>query len=270
LDVRLRTGTTFAIVVAAISLLAAGSFASHRWWMPGVAAQHASLLDTQIKWTLIDSGIAFLIAQFALAMFCWTSQEKRLNQAKTFPNGVRVALITSIVFISVELFSAATVGRRAWASLYPAAPSGEVLKVQAAGQQFAFYFRYSGADGKFGPVHVEKIDASVGNYFGLDPANDPVAKDDIVTATLLLPVNQPVELLLSSQDVIHSFYVRELRIQQDMVPGMQIPVHFTPTKIGKYEIVCSQLCGLGHYRMHAYLEVISESDFQHWIQSHQD
>ena len=98
---------------------------------------------------------------------------------------------------------------------------------------------------------------------------DRAAKDDVVSATLFLPVDQPVELLLSSQDVIHSFYVRELRIQQDMVPGMQIPVHFTPTKVGKYEIVCSQLCGLGHYRMRAYLEVISESDFQRWMQDHQ-
>jgi len=82
-------------------------------------------------------------------------------------------------------------------------------------------------------------------------------------------VNQPVELILNSEDVIHSFYVRELRVQQDMVPGMQIPVHFTPTRIGKYEIACTQLCGLGHYRMRAYLEVVSQSDFEKWMQAHE-
>ncbi|HWC16655.1 MAG TPA: hypothetical protein VG498_06555, partial [Terriglobales bacterium] len=68
--------------------------------------------------------------------------------------------------------------------------------------------------------------------------------------------------------VVHSFYVRELRIQQDMVPGMSIPVHFTPTKTGKYEIACTQLCGLGHYRMRAYLQIMSQEDFQKWMQAH--
>ena len=90
-----------------------------------------------------------------------------------------------------------------------------------------------------------------------------------MSASLVLPVGQPVELTLVSQDVIHGFYVRELRVQQDMVPGMQIPVRFTPTRIGKYEIACTQLCGLGHYRMRAYLEVVSQSDFHNWMQEHE-
>ena len=269
LDVRLRAGTSFAILLAAISLVSAALFASHRWWMPGAAAQHASLLDAQIKWTLVDSGVAFVIAQLALAIFCWNSPEETESRPGTFSNGVRIAIIVGAVFISIELFSAATLGRSTWASLYATAPPREALKVEATGQQFAFYFRYAGADGRFGPTHLDKVDPSIGNYFGLDRMRDRAAKDDVVSATLFLPVDQPVELLLSSQDVIHSFYVRELRIQQDMVPGMQIPVHFTPTKVGKYEIVCSQLCGLGHYRMRAYLEVISESEFQHWMQDHQ-
>ena len=90
----------------------------------------------------------------------------------------------------------------------------------------------------------------------------------MVSAELVLPANRPVDLTLSAQDVVHSFYVRELRIQQDMVPGMQIPVHFIPTKIGQYEIACTQLCGLGHYRMRAYLQVLSEADFQKWTRAH--
>jgi len=82
---------------------------------------------------------------------------------------------------------------------------------------------------------------------------------------LAVPVNQPVELLLNSKDMGHGFYVPEMRIQQDIVPGMEIPLHFTPTKIGRYNIACNQLCGLGHHTMRAFLEVMPEEDYQKWI-----
>src|SRR5262249_369661 len=145
------------------------------------------------------------------------------------------------------------------------------LRVQVQGQQFAFYFRYPGPDGQFGPIHVEKVDDATGNFFGLDRSRDSAAKDDIVTATLGIPVNRPIDLILRSKDVGHSFYVRELRVQQDMLPGMEIPIHFTATEEafkhngGKYEIVCTQLCGLGHYKMRAFLQVMSEEDFAKWL-----
>jgi cytochrome c oxidase subunit 2 len=110
------------------------------------------------------------------------------------------------------------------------------------------------------------MDDESGNFLGIDRQRDPEAKDDVMAASLALPVDRPVELLLLAKDVTHDFYVRELRIQQDLVPGMQIPIHFTPTKIGRYEIACNQLCGLGHYRMRAYLDVMSQADFDRWLQ----
>lgn len=266
---QLPTGKVFAILLFAIALASVVLFLSHAWWMPAAASQHAPLLDRQFSWTLIDAGTAFLLAQLVLAALVWKSQAGGNRSSIAFPNGIRIAIIVSVIFIGLELVSAATVGRSAWASMYSAPQSANVIRVQATGLQFAFYFRYPGPDGKFGPEHVEKIDPSVGNYFGLDRVRDTAAKDDVTTATLALPVNHPVELLLEAQDVIHGFYVRELRIQQDMVPGMQIPVRFTPTKIGRYEIVCTQLCGLGHYRMRAYLEVMSDKDFQKRMQAHE-
>ena len=216
---------------------------------------------------MVDVGIAFVLAQLLLAGLVWKFHGH--STAKPLASAARIAIIVSVLFISLELYSAATLGRRAWGSMFSVVSTADAVKAQVMGQQFAFYFRYPGADGKFGAVHVDKIDASIGNYFGLDTRKDIASKDDIVTASLVLPVNQPVELTLSSQDVIHSFYVRELRVQQDMVPGMQIPVRFTPTKIGKYEIACTQLCGLGHYRMRAYLEVVSADDFQKWMREHE-
>ena len=109
------------------------------------------------------------------------------------------------------------------------------------------------------------IDPSAGNFFGLDRRHDPESRDDLVTSTLAVPLGRPVELILRSKDVIHSFYVPELRLQQDMVPGMEIPIHFTATRAGRYEIVCTQLCGLGHYRMRAFLLAMPEADFSKWI-----
>src|SRR5436190_1655271 len=82
-------------------------------------------------------------------------------------------------------------------------------------------------------------------------AHDADSKDDIVTMTLGVPVDREVELTMRSKDVTHSFFVRELRLKQDMVPGLEIPIHFMATETGRYEIVCSQLCGLGHYKMRA-------------------
>ena len=264
---RLSPGKTFAVLLATIALASIALFLS-RQWMPAGASRHAYLLDKQFHWSLSDSAIVFIVAQLVLAVFVWQSRNRSGNSVKTFPHGVPIAVVFSVIFIGVELFSAATLGRSAWAAMYDTPVTTQTIRVQAMGQQFAFYFRYSGPDGKFGPVHVDKIDPSIANYFGLDRAKDPASRDDVMDPTLALPVNRPVELLLLSQDVIHGFYVRELRIQQDMVPGMAIPVHFTPTRIGKYEIVCSQLCGLGHYRMRAYLQVMSEVDFEKWMQSH--
>ena len=91
------------------------------------------------------------------------------------------------------------------------------------------------------------------------------SRDDIVAASLVIPVNKPILLMMHAKDVGHSFYVRELRIQQDFVPGLDIPMHFTATKAGKYEIVCTQLCGLGHFNMRAFLEVKSQEDFDQWL-----
>ena len=266
LGVRLHPGKVFAILLASVSLTSICLFVSRHWWMPAPAARHASDLDRLVVWAMIDAGVAFLLAQFLLAALAWKFHSNSTSRPLT---GVaRIALIVSVLFISLELFSAATLGRRAWGSMFSVPSSVDVIRAQVMGQQFAYYFRYPGHDGQFGPIHIDKIDPSIGNYFGLDTRKDVASKDDIVSASLVLPVNQPVELILNSQDVTHSFYVRELRVQQDMVPGMQIPVHFTPTRVGKYEIACTQLCGLGHYRMRAYLEVVSQSDFEKWMQQH--
>jgi cytochrome c oxidase subunit 2 len=143
-------------------------------------------------------------------------------------------------------------------------PAANAIHIEVTANQFVFNFRYPGPDGKFGKLEPKQISPSTGNPVGID-SNDPAGKDDIVVPTLTVPVNRQVELLIRSQDVIHNFFVRELRLQQDAVPGMVIPIHFTAEQVGQYEIVCTQLCGLGHSRMHSYLNVVSDSDYENFL-----
>src|SRR5437762_11568466 len=112
--------------------------------------------------------------------------------------------------------------------------------------QFAWYFRYTGPDGKLGSTDPKLIDPSLGNEaaIGLN-TSDPAAKDDVVAGTMFLPVNREVDLTLRAVVVIHSFFVPYFRFQHDAVPGRAIHMHFTLTEIGDYEIACAELCGLG-------------------------
>ena len=136
--------------------------------------------------------------------------------------------------------------------------------MEVTGLQFAWYFRYPGPDGKLARTKPELEDASVGNPVGIDP-DDPAGKDDVVTGTMYLPVDRQAEVVLRAQDVIHSFFIPAMRFKQDAVPGLMIHMHFTPTKIGDYEIACAELCGLGHYKMHGILKVVSQADYDQWL-----
>jgi len=144
---------------------------------------------------------------------------------------------------------------------FPDASESTVARV--VGEQFAWNMHYPGKDGIFGRREIGLVNAF--NPVGLD-STDPHSDDDIVTINQLhLPVNKPVILHISSKDVIHSFAVREMRVLQDATPGITIPMWFTPIQEGKYEISCSQLCGLGHYRMRGFLTIESEEEFNAWM-----
>ena len=110
---------------------------------------------------------------------------------------------------------------------------------------------------------IEFVNDSAGNPFGLDD-KDPAGRDDIVSASLKIPAGKPIKLILHSRDVIHNFFVRELRMKQDIVPGMEIPLSFQADIAGVYEVPCSELCGLGHFQMRTTMQVMSPADFEQW------
>ncbi|MDE2028000.1 MAG: cytochrome c oxidase subunit II [Candidatus Omnitrophica bacterium] len=151
-----------------------------------------------------------------------------------------------------------------WAVHQASVPQGKnILEIKVVAQQFAWNVHYAGPDGKFGHASAKFLND---NPLGLDPS-DPDGRDDITTMNqIYLPVNKPVIIRLTSKDVIHSFGVPAMRVKQDIIPGMTTSVWFTPDKIGQYEIACSQLCGPGHYRMRGIIHVVSQADYDQWIQ----
>lgn len=251
-----------ALLLSVLVLATVCIFAAHLFSAPPAITAIGLQVDHQYLLTLYATGAVFVLAQLGLAFAVFRFRDR--GQRARFSRG-NVAMeilwisVTAVIFLGLS-FS----GRKAWAETRFAEPPAGTIQIEATENQFDYTFRYAGPDGKFGRLVPEMINAATGNPLGLD-ANDPAGKDDIVTSSLTVPVNQPIELLIRSQDVIHNFFVRELRLQQDAVPGMIVPLDFTATTIGRYEIVCTQLCGMEHHRMHGYLNVVSEADYQSFL-----
>lgn len=256
----------FAVVIVLIAIASAVPIVMHMWPMPQDISTHGHLIDDQYADTMLEAGISFLASQFLLAFFVFKFSTRTPGEkVKNFPGGATGMVVAAFLLVGTEALALGVFGTKAWASVYFTPPAANAMPVQVQAGQFAFYFRYPGPDGTFGPIHADQISEANANFFGLDTTHDQDSKDDIVAAEMAIPVNREIHLLMHSKDVGHSFYVPELRVQQDFVPGLDVSIHFTATKIGKYEIVCTQLCGLGHYNMKAYLEVKSQEDYDAWI-----
>ena len=172
-----------------------------------------------------------------------------------------------------------------WASRVNDVPNSlDSIQIRVVGQQFAWNIHYPGPDNIFGATKVELVDEAE-NPIGLD-RSDENAKDDVVTINQLhIPVNRPINVLLSTKDVIHNFKLPEFRVSQDAISGMEIPVWFKATMTTEefletakgtaregmgFEIACAQLCGLGHYRMKGYLTVHDDKGYGEWMDEQQE
>jgi cytochrome c oxidase subunit 2 len=175
--------------------------------------------------------------------------------ASVVETGVLVAEIVLLAFFSIPFWRANVDARP---------PDAATTEVRVVAEQFSWNFHYPGADGRFGRTSITLVDPD--NPLGLD-RSDPAAKDDITTINELhLPVGRTVVIHLSSKDVVHSLGIPEMRVKQDAIPGIVQPVWFTPTRTGRGEIACSQLCGLAHYRMRAFYTVDTPEQYDAWLQ----
>lgn len=231
--------------------------------LPIQASTHAAELDQMtvlVHWLMlvlfVGWGLFFL---FVLFKFRAGANPKAdyVGAKGKLSKGIEVGIV--IVEALLLVFYAIP----AWAKRVKAFPAeNEATVVRVVAEQFAWNIHYPGPDGKFGRTDISLISAD--NPLGLD-RRDPNAKDDITTINQLnLPIDRPVLIHLSSKDVIHSFGLYEMRVKQDAIPGMSIPVWFIPNRAGEYEIVCSQLCGLGHFRMRGFVTVQTAADFKKW------
>jgi cytochrome c oxidase subunit 2 len=235
------------------------SLAHIQWWLPQDAALHGPALDHQL---LLNLWIA--LALLVLAHILLFTGLLLRGRDKKIPRSLKVIPLLALTALFIWL----TVQSEAlWENARYAGADASAMQVEVTGVQFAWYFRYPGADATFGETRANLVDAGAGNPLGIDPADSHGA--DVVSSELVLPAGREVDLRLRSLDVTHGFFVPEMRLKQDAVPGSVFHVHFTPTAPGTYAILCSQLCGMGHYRMQATLRVLSPQDFDTWMRSHE-
>jgi cytochrome c oxidase subunit 2 len=242
--------------------------------LPQLASEHGRTVDNLIiyvHWLMIVLFIGWL-SYFAYALFRFRrARNPRAdyfgvrNHASNYIEGA-VALVEGVLLLAVAVpFWARAVDR------FP--KESESTVVQVVAQQFAWNVRYPGKDGAFGKQDMKFVTSE--NVFGVDPG-DPKGKDDVVTLNdVHVPLvknsdgnYKPVIVYISSKDVVHSFKIIAMRITQDAIPGMRVPIWFRPTQPGRFQINCAQLCGNGHSSMsQGFLTVESQEAFDKWLAS---
>jgi cytochrome c oxidase subunit 2 len=245
-------------------------------YMPLQASAHAAEIDHMtilVHWLML----VLFVGWGAFFLFVLFRFRKGANPRANYAGAHgKFAKSTEIAVAIIEIVLLVGYAIPAWATrVRPMPADSQAVIVRVVGEQFAWNIQYPGADGRFGRTDVKLVSAD--NPLGLD-RSDPQAKDDLVEINqLTVPVNRPVLVHLLSKDVIHSFGLYEMRIKQDAIPGLDIPVWFIPTvttaemrqKTGKadfeYEIACSQLCGLGHFRMRGFVNVKTDAEYKAFL-----
>jgi len=248
--------------------------------LPVAASEHGGEIDFLLLLTIGLMAVIFLgwLIFFSIALIRFRAGRGHAANPKGARGhttyyleiGVAAAEALLLVAFSIPFW-------REYAAASPPPEGGDPVEVRVVAQQFVWNIHYAGEDGVYGARKVELIDDET-NPLGLDP-DDPAGGDDIVTRNQLhLPVGRPALIRLTAKDVVHSFSLPEFRVKRDVIPGMETRVQFTPvmtteefrTREGEpernFEIVCAQLCGLGHYRMRGFVTIHTEDGYNAWLQ----
>lgn len=231
------------------------------WWMPPDAAAHGVAIDRLMRWDIAAMTACFLLANILLVWLLF-----RPHRTSRPPSPWRAEYLPVAVLVIIYIVMAVS-AEHLWARERFEGPAPAALRVEVVGEQFQWYFHYPGADATYGSSRPQLINAALGNPIGLDPADDH-GSDDVVASELVLPVGREVDLQLRSVDVIHGFFVPEMRLKQNAVPGSTFHVHFTPVREGIFPILCSQVCGSGHTRMQARMRVVPAPAYMTWLATH--
>ncbi len=235
------------------------------WWMAPIASNW-HFIDTTIILTFWITGLVFIAILLFMA-YCAVRYRHREGRRAAYEPENKKLEIWLTAGTSLGVVALLTPGLFAWSQFNT--PPDDALEVEVLGEQWSWSFRHPGEDGALGMASTHRINS--GNPFGLDP-DDSAGQDDILIHgnELYVLADQPVKFLLRSKDVIHNFKVPQFRAKLDMVPGMVTSFWVVPTRVGEYDILCAELCGVGHYAMRGRIVVVEDEDeYIAWLQTHQ-
>ena len=250
-------------VAIVLVLVAVGTVAFHvwsPWWWTPIASNWGYIDDT-ILITFWITGVVFIAVILFTAYCVYRYRYREGRRAEYEPENTKMELwLIGLTTVGVVLLL--TPGLFVW-DQFITVPD-DAAEVEVMGQQWQWSFRYPGKDGELGTTDIANVDGD--NTFGLNP-NDPNGQDDILIEDdeLHLPLGKPVKILLRSLDVLHDFYVPQFRAKMDIIPGAVTYFWFIPTRTGTFDILCFELCGVGHYNMRGTVVVEEEADYQAWL-----
>ena len=255
------------IVVVALVAVIVGSVLFHLlspwWWTP--IASNWGYIDTTLVITFWITGVVFAAVVLFMAYCVWRFQHRPGRKAVFDPENRRLEIgLTVVTALGVAAMLAP--GLIVWKQFITV--PDDATEVEVFAQQWSWSFRLPGEDGRLGTSDARLVGSD--NPLGINP-HDRFGQDDVIVEVddLHLPIGKPVKMVLRSIDVLHDFYVPEFRAKMDMVPGMVTYFWFTPTRTGEFEILCAELCGLGHGFMRGYVQIEEEADYQVWLQDQQ-
>ncbi|HET6603343.1 MAG TPA: c-type cytochrome [Xanthomonadaceae bacterium] len=252
-------------IAIALIVLVLGSVLFHflsPWQLTPLASNWGSM-DGTIDITLWVTGSVFVAVNLFMAYAIIRYRYQKTRRSSYEPENKKLeAWLTGLTTVGIAALLAP--GLLVWKSFVTVPDDAD--QVEVVGQQWHWSYRFPGADGEFGAVHARLIDD--GNPFGMDPF-DPNGSDDVLVRSprLVLPVDRPVKLLLRSKDVLHNFQVAQFRAKMDLVPGQVSYLWLTPTRTGEFEVLCAELCGIGHFAMRGRVEVVEQARFDSWLAS---
>jgi len=233
------------------------------WWFTPLASNWGTI-DTTLIITFVITGVVFCALVLFMAYALYRFRHREGVRAAYEPESGKLELwLTGLTSVGIAAMLAP--GLVVWKDYVTVPP--DAATVEVLGQQWGWNFRFSGADGILGTVDAKRIDAD--NPFGLNP-DDPHGRDDVLVegGEVRLPAGKPVKLVLRSVDVLHDFYVPHFRAKMDLVPGMTTYFWFTPTRTGTFEILCAELCGVGHSAMRGTVVIVEPEAYEPWLKEY--